>query len=358
MNDRIKRLAGLLPEGTDGVIVTSDVNRFYFTGLDTGDAGTLLITRSGAWFIIDFRYIEVAKKYVTSAKVVLQDKLREQLAALVKESGAKVLAVETSFLTVGGYNAFTEYLPGVRLLNDSAVDKAIQKLRRSKDAQELAAIKAAQAYAEHGFEHICGFIKPGLTEKEVSLELEFYMRKLGADGLSFPTIAVCGANSALPHGVPGDRVLAKGDFLTLDFGCKVDGYCSDMTRTVAIGEISAEQRRVYDTVLKAQLAAIDSVALGKKCVDIDKVARDIIYGAGYEGCFGHGLGHSVGIQIHEDPRFSPSAGEAVCEAGDVMTVEPGIYLEGRFGCRIEDMVYIGADGVQNLTGCPKELIIL
>ena len=184
------------------------------------------------------------------------------------------------------------------------------------------------------------------------------LKKNGADGLAFATIAVAGPNSSMPHGVPGDRPLQAGDFLTLDFGAASAGYCSDMTRTVAIGHVTEEMEKVYNLVLEAQLASIAKIAPGVPCVEVDAAARDLIYGAGYEGCFGHGTGHSLGLEIHEDPRFSTTAGEAVCQPGIVMSVEPGVYLSGRFGCRIEDIVLITPEGCQDLTHSPKGLLIL
>lgn len=183
------------------------------------------------------------------------------------------------------------------------------------------------------------------------------MRGLGATGVSFDFIVVSGKNSSLPHGVPTDKKIEKGDFVTMDFGGIVGGYCSDMTRTVAIGNISDEQRLVYDTTLKAQLAALDAIRAGAVCGDIDKIARDIIYDAGYKGCFGHALGHSVGIDVHEAPNLSPN-NQAVLQVGNVVTVEPGIYLENKFGVRIEDMVYVTEDGCINLTKSDKSLIVL
>ena len=179
----------------------------------------------------------------------------------------------------------------------------------------------------------------------------------GGEKLAFDTICVSGVNSSLPHGVPGDKIIEAGDFVTLDFGVTVAGYCSDMTRTVAVGHATDEMVTVYNTVLQAQLAALDTVKVGVKCRDVDAAARKIIDDAGYKGCFGHGTGHSVGLEIHEDPRFSQKT-EDVCRSGLIMTVEPGIYLAGKFGCRIEDMIFIGNSKVENLTNSPKELIIL
>ena len=236
-------------------------------------------------------------------------------------------------------------------------DKALRDMRSVKNEDEINAIKAAQKMTDDTFTYIIERISAGRTERDVMLDMEFYMRRMGSEGVSFDFIVVSGKNSSLPHGVPTDKKIENGDFLTMDFGAIVNGYHSDMTRTVAVGNISEEQRRVYDTVLKAQLAAIDAVKPGVVCRDIDKIARDIIYGAGYEGCFGHGLGHSVGVEIHEKPLFNTRC-DTVLKEGTVMTVEPGIYLENKFGVRIEDMVVAVKDGCKILTNSRKDLIIL
>ena len=352
--NRIQNLIARLPEDVDGALITSTVNRYYLTGMRS-TAGHLLVTREGAYAIFDFRYIEAARKAVKDCEVILQDKLEEQLKELVEKHGIHRLALEITYQTVGEMNRFREMLPEVEILTDDRVDSAIQELRKIKDSSELDAIRKAQSITDKSFSEILEFIKVGMTERQIAAELEYRMKKNGADGLAFATIAVAGPNSSMPHGVPGDRPLQAGDFLTLDFGAASAGYCSDMTRTVAIGHVTEEMEKVYNLVLQAQLASIAKIAPGVPCVEVDAAARDLIYGAGYEGCFGHGTGHSLGLQIHEDPRFSTTAGEAVCQPGIVM---PGVYLSGRFGCRIEDIVLITPEGCQDLTHSPKELLIL
>lgn len=218
-------------------------------------------------------------------------------------------------------------------------------------------MKEAQRLTDETFKYITARIEEGRTEREIMLDMEFYMRRLGSEGVSFDFIVVSGKNSSLPHGVPTDKKVERGDFITMDFGAVVGGYRSDMTRTVALGSIDDEQKKVYDTVLKAQLAGIKAVKAGVVCKDVDKISRDIIYSAGYEGCFGHGLGHSVGIEIHERPLFNTRC-DTVLKAGMVMTVEPGIYIENKYGVRIEDMVYVTENGCIDLTNSPKELICL
>lgn len=354
--DRIQALVEKLPQEVDGALITSTVNRHYFTGLRSS-AGVLLVTRKGCSALLDFRYIEVARRTIQSCEVILQEKLEEQLPQLVKKYGVRRLALETTYQTIGEMNRFQKLLPEVELLTGEE-DKTILQLRRVKDEEEIGHIRDAQAITDKSFSEMLDVIKAGMTERQVAAELEYRLKKNGADGLAFATIAVAGPNSSMPHGVPGDRPLQAGDFLTLDFGAASAGYCSDMTRTVAIGHVTEEMEKVYNLVLEAQLASIAKIAPGVPCVEVDAAARDLIYGAGYEGCFGHGTGHSLGLQIHEDPRFSTTAGEAVCQPGIVMSVEPGVYLSGRFGCRIEDIVLITPEGCQDLTHSPKELLIL
>ena len=356
--NRIEKLSMALPEGADAALVTSDVNRRYFTGLGSS-AGTLLAFRDAAYFIIDFRYIEVAKATVTGARVMLQEKLTEQLDTLLKKHGAQTVAIETDYLTVGMLEQYRQKLSGYEFLTESTLNDAILSMRSVKEPQELECIQKAQAITDAAFLDILDFIQPGKTEKEIAAYLEYCMRRRGADGLAFETIAAGGPNSAKPHAVPGDRPLQTGDFFTLDYGASWGGYCSDMTRTVAVGEPTEEMRRVYQTVLDAQCLGIRTAQVGVSCRAVDEAARELIYKAGYEGCFGHSLGHSVGLEIHEMPGFSPSIDpQTLCREGMVITVEPGVYLEGRFGVRIEDMVWFAPDGTKDLTNSPKELIIL
>ena len=356
--NRIKKLSMALPEGADAALITSDVNRRYFTGLGSS-AGTLLAFRDAAYFIIDFRYIEVAKATVTGARVMLQEKLTEQLDTLLKKHGAQTVAIETDYLTVGMLEQYRQNLSGYEFLTESTLNDAILSMRSVKEPQELECIQKAQAITDAAFLDILDFIQPGKTEKEIAAYLEYCMRRRGADGLAFETIAAGGPNSAKPHAVPGDRPLQTGDFFTLDYGASWGGYCSDMTRTVAVGEPTEEMRRVYQTVLDAQCLGIRTAQVGVSCRAVDEAARELIYKAGYEGCFGHSLGHSVGLEIHEMPGFSPSIDpQTLCREGMVITVEPGVYLEGRFGVRIEDMVWFAPDGTKDLTNSPKELIIL
>lgn len=355
--DRIQTLFTRVPEEIDAVIITSSVNRQYYTGM-CSSAGILFATREKAYFLIDFRYIELARKTVQSAEVILQETDgHTQLQELIKKNNVKTIGIESGYLSVEDFIRLRETVSPAELAFDNRVHEAIIGQRMIKSEEEVAKIALCQDLTDRTFDHILGFIQEGRTEKEIALEMEVFMRKNGATDVSFSTIVVSGKNSSLPHGVPSDKKVEKGDFVTMDFGAAINGYRADMTRTVAVGQVDDEHSRLYDTVLKAQLAALESAAVGKVCSDIDKVARDIIYGAGYEGCFGHGLGHSVGLEIHESPRFSTTCHDII-QPGLIMTVEPGIYLEGKFGCRIEDMIYITDSGIRNLTHSPKELICL
>ena len=354
--NRIDALIKNLPTNVDCVLVTSDYGRYYFTGLRSS-AGTLVITREESYFIIDFRYIEKATATIKNAQVILQDKLQEQIKTVLGKHNIKNIAVETDYMTVSQFTKMRDELSDYTLLDTKEANVAILDLRAHKDAGEIASIRKAQAIADEAFTYMLGHIKAGMTEREVALALEHKMSQLGGEKVSFDTISVSGVNSSLPHGVPCDKKLEDGDFLTLDFGTIIDGYHSDMTRTVAIGHATEEMKKVYATVLEANLASIATIALGVTNKEVDKVGRDIIYTAGYEGCFGHGTGHSVGLEIHEEPRYSTLA-EGVVEVGQVMTVEPGIYLAGKFGVRIEDMIYITANGIEVISTSPKELIVL
>ena len=271
--------------------------------------------------------------------------------------GAGTVLTEEQALSCASFARYTEMLKDFTL--EGGASAMLTELRLIKDEGELETIARAQAITDAAFSHILTVLHPEMTEIEVALELEFFMRRNGAEDIAFSTIAVSGTNSARPHGVPRRCRLERG-FLTMDFGAKADGYCSDMTRTVFLGRADAEEKKLYDTVLRAQTAALDALSEGASCRELDAVARNIIDGAGYKGLFGHSLGHGVGMFIHENPRLSSAAKpESVLKRGHVVTVEPGIYVEGKYGCRIEDMVAISHDGsVRNFTKSKKELIEL
>ncbi len=358
MSHLSKFQAALADKGFDAAIVSDKLNQHYLSGFDFDD-GLVLVTVKSAYLLTDFRYIEAAKANVTSKMQVLMPAhgLLPEIAGLLSDNAAKAVAVEEASLSLASYKKYTSALAGVTLSDGASA--MLEELRLYKDDEELAKIARAQNITDAAFTHILSFIKPEMTEIEVALELEYFMRKSGANGLAFDTIAVSGTNSARPHGVPRHVKLERG-FLTMDYGARVDGYCSDMTRTVVLGRADAEIKKVYNTVLAAQKAALDAAAEGIPCRELDKIARDLINKAGYEGCFGHSLGHGVGMFIHESPRLSFAAPEeSKLSRGHVVTFEPGIYLEGKYGCRIEDMACIRPDGsFYDFTHSPKELIEL
>lgn len=316
----------------------------------------IALTVDKAVLFVDFRYFEKAKKTVLNMEVVLANNFLADIKELLKTENIKKVLLETDFVNLDSFERTKNAFEGIEVSSDNTLSQAIGGLRQIKSAEEIECIKKSQEITDNAFAHILNYIKAGVTEREIALELEFFMRKTGSEGVAFDTIAVSGKSSSLPHGVPTDKPLEVGDFLTMDFGAVYNGYCSDMTRTVAIGYVTDEQQKVYDTVLNAQLSALKEIAPNKVCKEIDKIARDII-NKEFEGCFGHGLGHSVGLEIHENPALN-TRDETLLKAGIIMTVEPGIYLPDKFGVRIEDMVLITDLSCENLTKSPKELIIL
>lgn len=353
----VKRLQDWLPNGQTAALVATEHNRRYFTGFPASD-GFVLVTKDNAWFMTDSRYIEAAQNAIKHMEVLCYDKALPLLLELMQKSGVTTALVEAE-LPVCEVRRLREGLAPVSIDDSNTLDDEIGGLRMVKTAEELAAVRRAQALTDAGFAYILPRIAIGRTEREVALDLEFEIRRQGAEGVAFEFIVVSGANSSLPHGVPGDKKIEKGDFITMDFGAKVDGYCSDMTRTVIVGEPNDRQREIYNTVLKAQLASLATIAPDVLCRDADAAARDVITAAGYGDRFGHGTGHGVGVQIHEQPRLSPAApADMRLAVGHLVTVEPGIYIPGEGGVRIEDMAVVTPDGCENLTKSPKELIIL
>lgn len=302
------KFLSLLPSELDGALIMSEENRRYFTSFPSSD-GVLLISRNGTVFLTDSRYVEAAQKKITVCPVRLTKDLSTELPQLMSEFKINNLAVETTRLTVAQFEEFTKWMPDTGICTENYADRAIDALRMVKSDDEVKLVCEAQAIAERAFDHILEFIKPGVTEREIQLELDYYMLRNGAEALSFETIAVSGVNSSMPHGVPSDKRIENGDFITMDYGAVVGGYHSDMTRTVAVGSVSEEQKKIYNTVLEAQLAAMEKMAPGVSCADADKAARDVITDAGYGEFFGHGTGHGVGVEIHEQPRVSPRSKE-------------------------------------------------
>jgi len=341
----------------DGFLIVSDVNRLYVTDFDYSD-GYALVTKNKSYLITDFRYIEAAEKTASQEleKVMIKGLSDGTVNRLLKENNVSTLLYEDGRITCRQLDSLKRLFDGVEFV---PAGNMIEELRESKSDTELQRICKAQEIAETSLNTLISQLDKNMTEQELAAYLEYLMKKNGADGISFSTIAVSGSASSLPHGVPRKVRLEEG-FLTIDFGAIYMGCHSDMTRTFCIGKATDEMKRVYKTVLKAQTSAIEAIMQGeRRCLEIDRIARDIIYKAGYEGCFGHGLGHGVGLEIHESPRLSPSVEkDAVLKPGDVVTVEPGIYLANKFGVRIEDMIYIGENNAVNLTKMPKKLIEL
>lgn len=337
-------------------LIYSEENRRYFTEFPSSD-GWLLVTAEKAVFFTDSRYIEAATLQCRDCdEVKLFERLSVSLKPVIEEMGIKKIAVEASRMTLSALSSIEKALE-TEFVTDSSLDNIIDSIRIKKNENEVELIIKAQRIAEKAFEHICKFIKVGMTEKEIGLELDYYMLRNGADALSFETIAITGEKTSMPHGVPGENKVKEGDFITMDYGAVCGGYHSDMTRTIAVGYATDKMKEVYNTVLSAQLAAFPLMKPGVPCADVDKAGRDVIEKAGFGKYFGHSLGHGVGVEIHEMPSVSPRS-EAILEEGNVITNEPGIYIPGEFGVRIEDMAYITKDGYMNLTKAPKELIII
>ena len=337
--------------GVDAVLVLDELNQHYLSEFAFTD-GFLLITQKNAYLVTDFRYFEMAKGKASEDFEILMPKDR---AAFIDEAlasdGVKKVGFEGDSISYSTKQRYSEKHPSFEFVD---IGDMIERQRQIKSDAEIEKMQKAQDITDKAFSHILSVLTPDMTELDVAVELEYAMRKLGATGFAFETIAVSGDASALPHGTPRPVKLKNG-FLTMDFGAKFDGYCSDMTRTVIIGRATAEQKKLYNTVLSAQLAAIDYLREGVDCAAADKVARDII-DADFPDTFGHSLGHSVGLFIHERPALSPKSGGRALRSGEILTVEPGIYLSGKYGCRIEDMVKIEKNGVYNFTHSTKELI--
>ncbi|HOC34518.1 MAG TPA: aminopeptidase P family protein [Ruminococcus flavefaciens] len=343
-------------DSADCALITSDINRRYFTGMKSS-AGVILAFPQKAYLLIDFRYIEKARATVTDAEVIELKRLFPQIMELLKKHEAASMAIESENMTVKELNTYRHFFSDLSIISDDSLSNSIASLRMIKDENELECIKMAQRIAEMSLEELMPFIKAGRTEREIALELNRLMFKNGAEDLSFETIVLAGKNTSMPHGVPSDKKVEEGEFVLMDFGAVYNGYHSDMTRTVCVGKPSEEMEKVYNIVLQAQEAGIAAARAGIVGSALDKVSRDIIEKAGYGECFGHSLGHGVGLEIHEKPNASPNY-KLPLGCGAVVTVEPGIYIEGKFGVRIEDFVILTENGCENLTKCAKNLITL
>lgn len=353
---RFEKLFELLPDNVESVLITSDVNRRYFTGMKSS-AGTVLAFRNKAYLLIDFRYIEKARETVKTAEVIEYKELYKEISAILRQEGVKNLAIEAMDVTVSRLNLMKKHLKCVDIIETDVLSNSINRLRMIKDEEEIGYIQKAQEIAESAFEDILGFIKEGVTEREIALELDRLMLEKGAEGISFDTIALAGENTSMPHGVPSDKKVQKGEFVLMDFGAVYNGYHSDMTRTVCVGEPDEEMEKIYNIVLTAQEKALAAAKAGITGKELDGIARRHICDEGYGEYFGHSLGHGVGLEIHETPSAAPSY-EKNLEKGTVITIEPGIYIAGKFGVRIEDFVILTENGCINLTKSAKNIISL
>ncbi len=348
--------------GVDGLWITGSANMTYQSGF-LGE-GAVYVSATQKVVVTDFRYVLSAKKEAPDYEIVTWRNSRgDTLRSLAEKDGFRQggdsfrIGIEEDFMTVGQKEQLEQRFPEARFVG---VSKELNQLRSVKTSKEIEQIRRAEHVGDQTFLKVLEVLKEQkdtITEREVAAYIEYTYKTLGASGPSFDTIAASGEHSAMPHAMPTNDPLVPNHFLTMDFGCKVNGYCSDMTRTVAIGEIDEEKKRIYQTVLEAQEAAIAAIRPGMKGREVDQVARDIIAQAGYGTYFGHALGHSVGLEIHEGPNFSPKE-EAVILPGMTITVEPGIYIEGVGGVRIEDLIVVTEDGCENLTQSEKKLIVI
>lgn len=342
-------------DGLDAILLTGEANCYYAAGF-MGE-GIALVTRRGSWYFTDSRYTEAADKAIGNAAVIREVSREKPFSVLINEAlaeaGAEKAGFEDQRMTVAEHAVYSEKLHCTL----TPASSLMTELRGSKDEEELSCMTAAQRIAEGALAQILKEIRPGMTEKEIAARLNYLMVAAGAEKTSFDTIVASGPNGSMPHAVPGMRKVREGDFITMDFGCVYKGYCSDMTRTVALGRPSDEMRNVYDIVLQAQLAGIAAARAGVTGAAIDGAARKVIQDAGYGSCFGHSFGHSLGIDIHEAPNAAPGNDKPMPD-GAVISAEPGIYLPGRFGVRIEDVMILRPDGAQVITKAPKALLVL
>lgn len=339
----------------EAILLSKPSNIFYASGY-TGE-GLALIADGLNAIVTDFRYTEQAGRQAPAFKAyeIKTGESHAHLAhTILKDHGMSAVRFEADQVTVADFEALKRDMPGIAF---SPLDGAAEKVRRIKEPSEIALIEQACAISVAAFEKVLGIVREGMTETDLRIALDFEMLKAGGEGLAFDTIVASGENGSLCHAIPGPRKLRKGDMITLDFGAKKGGYCADMTRTIALGEPSPEMRKIYAVVLRAQEEAQGALHAGLRGDEVDKIARDIIYQAGYEGCFGHGLGHSVGIDIHENPRLSMTCHD-VLEENVTMTVEPGVYVPGLGGIRIENTCVIGKTSSRTLVHAQNELLIL
>lgn len=337
----------------DAMLVTNPFNRRYLSGFE-GTGGVLLISRDDAILVTDFRYLEQAAQQAENFTVRRwQDDLYKSLAPMVAEAGWEKLGFEAKHIVYSTFNEMKNKMP-VELV---PVEEAVEKQRIKKSEKEIKALRRGAEILDRAYDYILTLIKPGMKEKELALELEIYLLRKGAEEMSFKFIVASGERGAMPHGTASDRVMQKGELVTIDFGAVFYGYATDMTRTLALGQIDQRQREIYNLVLEGQQRAVYAVKPGMKASDLDAVARSIFDDAGYGNYFGHGLGHGIGLETHEQPVLNPQS-KTVLEPGMAFTVEPGIYIKGWGGIRIEDMVCVTEGGGETLTLSPRDLKVV
>lgn len=354
--NNFKRVEDILQKlKLDGILISNGNNMRYISGF-AGETGYVYISKHRHAVVTDFRYTIQAELEAKGYEILTIGKggYEEVMNDILRADGVKRLGFESWDLLFGTYNQLHDSLQVEEMV---PVGHEITNLRRIKSVSELNFMRRAEAIGDEVFTDLLHFIKPGMTELEVAAQIEYLLKVKGGTACSFPAIVASGINSSMPHAVPSTKKIENGDFLTMDFGCVYEGYCSDMTRTIVIGKASQKQKEIYHTVLEAQMAALNFIKEGYQGKEVDQVARDIIYKAGYEGCFGHGLGHSVGLHVHENPRLSPSEEDLIL-AGMTETIEPGIYIKGFGGVRIEDLVVVTKDGCENFTNSDKSFIEL
>ena len=356
MNAHLAALMRDLPEHLDAGLITSGVNRRYYLGLES-TAGTLVVTRDAVFLFIDGRYREEAERLPGEITLLPTEKISTELPELMRRLGCRTVGIESGAVTLDALERIRSRLPECEISADSALTRLITRQRRHKTPEEAALVRKAQHASERAWLNLLNEIRPGRTERELALELYRLCRMEPEVESAHTDLLLSGPNGSRPHGMAGDRPVQSGDFITMDFGAVVEGYFADITRTVAVGPPTEEMERIYHLVRKAKDTAAGAIKPGIPCAEVDAAARAVIRSGGYGEYFCHGLGHSIGLEGHEDPRFRADSRDIV-EEGLIMSVEPGVYLPGRLGVRIEDLIYVGSDGVENLNETSTELVIL